>query len=99
MYKVNKEKCTGCRACLGICPGATKMGPDGKAEIIDQEKLEQCGGESVCPLGAIEKIDEEEKPETEAPQTQPSPSGGRGLGRGRGFGQGRGRGRGGGRRW
>ena len=33
------------------------MGKDGKAEIIDQKKLEQCGGESVCPMGAIERVD------------------------------------------
>ncbi len=59
MFRVNKEKCVGCRACLQACPGATKIGEDGKAEIIDQEKLEQCGGESICPLGAIEKKESE----------------------------------------
>jgi len=32
---------------------------DGKAEVVDQEKLEQCGGESVCPFGAIEKVSDE----------------------------------------
>ncbi len=58
-YKVNKEKCIGCQVCLQTCPGATKMGADNKAEVIDSEKLEKCGGESVCPTGAIEK--EEEK--------------------------------------
>jgi len=58
MFKVNKEKCIGCQACVQACPGATKIRKDGKAEIIDQEKLEQCGGESVCPLGAIEKVAE-----------------------------------------
>ena len=55
-YKINKEKCTGCQACLQTCPGATKIGEDGKAEIVDQDKLEECGGENVCPFGAIEKI-------------------------------------------
>ncbi len=59
MYKVNKEKCIGCGVCLSNCPGATKLQDDGKAEIIDQEKLEKCGGESVCPMGAIEKVSEE----------------------------------------
>lgn len=54
-YKVNKEKCIGCGVCLANCPGATKINEDGKAEVIDQKKLEECGGESVCPLEAIEK--------------------------------------------
>ena len=60
-YKVNKEKCTGCGVCVVNCPRATKMGDDGKAEIIDQEKLEQCGGENVCPFGAIEKVSNEKE--------------------------------------
>lgn len=64
MFRVNKEKCIGCQVCIQACPGATRIGPDGKAEVIDQEKLEQCGGESVCPLGAIEKVSEETKPES-----------------------------------
>ena len=54
-YKVNKEKCIGCQVCITNCLGATKIGEDGKAEVIDQEKLEKCGGENVCPVGAIEK--------------------------------------------
>jgi len=55
-YKVNKQKCVGCGACLANCPGATQLKEDGKAEIIDEEKLEQCGGENICPMGAIERI-------------------------------------------
>jgi len=61
MFKVNKEKCVGCQSCLRVCPEAIKIGSDGKAEIIDQEKLKECGGESVCPLGAIEKIPDKSK--------------------------------------
>ncbi len=60
-YKINKLKCTGCQVCVRVCPGATKIGEDGKAEIIDQEKLEKCGGGSVCPMGAIEGTDGNEK--------------------------------------
>ncbi len=56
MYKINKEKCIGCGLCVVDCPGSTELKEDGKAEIIDQEKLEDCGGEKVCPYGAIEKI-------------------------------------------
>ena len=59
IFKVNKEKCIGCGVCLANCPGATKIGEDGKAEVIDQKKLKECGGESVCPLEAIEKKESE----------------------------------------
>jgi len=90
-YKVNKSKCTGCQACIVNCPGATKIGSDGKAEVINQEKLEQCGGENVCPIGAIEKTN------GEASSYQMGAGRGRGLGRGPRDGRGGGRG-GGGRR-
>jgi len=60
MFKVNKEKCLGCGTCVQACPGSTKIGDDDKAEIIDQDKLKECGGESVCPFGAIEKTEEKE---------------------------------------
>ncbi len=56
MYKVNKSKCLGCGVCVSNCPEGMKMGPDNKAEVIDQKELEECGGDSVCPMGAIEKI-------------------------------------------
>jgi len=55
-FKVNKEKCLGCGICMVTCPGATELKEDGKAMVIDQEKLRKCGGEDVCPYGAIEKI-------------------------------------------
>jgi len=54
-YKINKEKCQGCGSCQAICPQGIKLGEDGKAEIIDQEKLKECGGKEVCPFGAIEE--------------------------------------------
>jgi NAD-dependent dihydropyrimidine dehydrogenase PreA subunit len=101
-YQINKQKCLGinrCGICLRNCPGATVEGIDGKAEIIDQEKLELCGGESVCPMGAIEAIGQEQnQSETEnirrKSTSQFIPSQGRGLGMGRGRGMGSGRGRG-----
>ena len=61
MYRINKKKCIGCGVCVASCPGATEIGEDGKARIIDQKKLEECGGESICPMGAIEKVEEGEK--------------------------------------
>ncbi len=95
MYKVNKVNCTGCQVCVQTCPGATKIGTDGKAEVVDQKKLEACGGEKVCPFGAIEKIDGTKESETNnADKSDVSPAdpslGGRGIGAGRGRGMGRG---------
>ena len=58
MYKVNKEKCIGCGLCVAECPKGAELKEDGKAEIIDSEKLEECGGENVCPYGAIQKTEE-----------------------------------------
>jgi len=54
-FKVNKEKCIGCGVCVVSCQGATELESDGKAKVIDSEKLEKCGGENVCPYGAIEE--------------------------------------------
>ena len=51
------------------------MGKDGKAEIIDQKKLKQCGGEKVCSMGAIVSSSH-----------QHSPFGGKGMGEGKGRG-------------
>ena len=99
MYRVNQQKCTGCRICLQSCPGATKIGADGKAEVIDQEKLAACGGEKVCPFGAIEKVDEENgsKDNNSNNKEVSENRSGYGMGRGRGLGLGRGMGRGQGR--
>ncbi len=103
MFKVNKQKCTSCQLCVQKCPGATKIGDDGKAEVINQDKLEECGGESICPFGAIEKVGEESataEPRSYQPQpsqpSQPFPQpffpGGFGRGMGKGMGAGRRRG-------
>jgi NAD-dependent dihydropyrimidine dehydrogenase PreA subunit len=99
-YRINKGKCLGinrCGICLRNCPGATREGNDGKAEIIDQERLDLCGGLSVCPVGAIEEVDQEARQIEEVekrtrPQFIPGQGRGLGMGGGRGLGAGRGRG-------
>jgi len=103
-YKVDKQRCKGCEVCVKHCPGATMMGQDGKCTIVDEQKLEQCGGEKVCPYGAILNLEKET--ETIPPLQQQSfdRGMGRGMGKGRGRGlgigprDGRGKGRGGGGR-
>lgn len=59
MHRVNKSKCIGCGACEVVCPEGIKIGPDGKAEVIDQEKIKKCDIKNVCPYEAIEEIEEE----------------------------------------
>ncbi len=54
-YSVNKEKCIGCGLCVATCPDGMELGEDGKAKVIDGDKVEQCGGEALCPYQAIEK--------------------------------------------
>jgi len=57
-YKINKEKCISCGVCWAVCPeGAALDDTDSKAKIIDSEKMEKCGGASVCPYEAIEKVE------------------------------------------
>lgn len=54
-YKVNIDKCIGCGTCAAICGEGAEM-DDNKAKIISSAKIEECGGEELCPYGAIEQI-------------------------------------------
>jgi ferredoxin len=54
-YEVNKDKCLGCFICTVNCPGGMAQDDDGKAKVVDSDKVETCGGESVCPHGVVEK--------------------------------------------
>ncbi|MBN1695060.1 4Fe-4S binding protein [candidate division WOR-3 bacterium] len=115
MFKVNREKCTGCGICLNACPVRAISMSDGKAQI-EKEKCENCGVcVSVCPAGAIYSDSDTEarirrKFSSSQVPTSPGTGAGGGMGRGLGRGMGRGLGRGprdgrgggrggGGRRW
>lgn len=52
-YKIDKDTCVGCGACVGSCPvGAISIGDDGKA-VINPEVCISCGTcAAVCPVGA-----------------------------------------------
>ena len=50
---VDKSKCTGCEACVGVCPVESIKMVDGKAEI-DAGTCIDCGVcVTTCPEGAI----------------------------------------------
>ncbi|HEX2958989.1 MAG TPA: 4Fe-4S binding protein [Chitinispirillaceae bacterium] len=50
---VQSNKCTGCRACEGVCRVDALRFIDGKA-VIDPTKCVECGRcVEVCPSGAI----------------------------------------------
>jgi ferredoxin len=63
MYKVNKDKCIGCGACVSTCPEVFAFGDDGLAEVIAQPNEENINlaNEALenCPTDAIEIVEEE----------------------------------------
>lgn len=52
-FKINKEKCIGCGACIDSCPmGCIKFDDDSKAQI-DESICISCGTcNAVCPVDA-----------------------------------------------
>jgi ferredoxin len=55
MVKINNKKCTGCGACVEICPVQAILVKNGKA-VIDQKKCIRCGAcISSCSQNAIEE--------------------------------------------
>lgn len=54
-YKINKDKCMGCHACMGACPAmAISDDETGKCQI-DRTKCMGCGTcAAICPASAIE---------------------------------------------
>jgi len=93
MFKVDKERCVGCGACVEVCPAQAISIVDGKAKI-NADKCVDCGRcAQVCSQEAI-------YPGAGAQQSFSlnqgwmSPPSGLGMNRGRGLGRGMGRGRG-----
>jgi nitroreductase/NAD-dependent dihydropyrimidine dehydrogenase PreA subunit len=54
--QIDKELCTGCGACIDICPSKTLSLVDGKAEVTGDDSM-QCGQcAAVCPEGAVRVV-------------------------------------------
>ncbi len=53
-YVIN-DKCTGCMACLSVCPVGAISGEKKKLHVIDQDKCDACGScHDVCTFAAID---------------------------------------------
>lgn len=63
MFKVNKDKCIGCGACVGTCDEVFDFGDDNLAEVKVQpdDNNAELANEALnnCPTGAIENEDNE----------------------------------------
>ena len=54
-YTVSNERCTGCGACLAICPVKAIEGEKKKVHVILQSVCTQCGAcQQICPVDAID---------------------------------------------
>ncbi len=60
-FKVNKDACIGCGACMALCPEVFDMDEDGLAKVIKEEELTPEEVENAtdamegCPTAAISK--------------------------------------------
>ena len=55
MVYVDKDECTGCETCVGVCPVEAISMVDGIAEI-DQDTCTECGAcIDECPVDAIKE--------------------------------------------
>ena len=53
-YSIDEEKCTGCAACVKICPTKATAGERKQPHKIDQDKCIKCGAcLEACKFGAI----------------------------------------------
>ncbi len=62
MFKINKDKCIGCGACVGTCNEVFDFDDDNLATVKNQPTKEnlELATEALenCPTGAIEKVEE-----------------------------------------
>lgn len=62
--KVDQDICIGCGACFGNYPDCFEMTDDGlakeKTPVTDEQKEEQEEAIEICPVGAIQEVEEEE---------------------------------------
>ena len=57
-YTVVPEKCTGCTACVKVCPSGAITGERKKPHLIDHDKCIRCGScETACKFDAIVKTE------------------------------------------
>lgn len=55
-YSIDREKCTGCMACIKVCPEDAIRGEKKKPHTIDQNKCIKCGTcYDICKFNAIIK--------------------------------------------
>lgn len=55
MPRINRDICTGCKACIETCPTNALGRVRGKANLSHPDRCTYClACEDVCPVGAIE---------------------------------------------
>ncbi len=56
--KVDQDSCTGCEACVGLCPDVFEMNDDDLAQVKADADYSGCDEEEaidICPVEAISK--------------------------------------------
>ena len=54
---LNASVCTGCGACIDVCPHAVFLLEGGKAAIAERERCMECGAcARNCPAGALSVV-------------------------------------------
>ncbi len=55
-YSINAKKCTGCQACLRVCPASCISGKKKKVHSIDQSRCVHCGScFDVCKFNSVKR--------------------------------------------
>ena len=62
--KVDADRCIRCGACIATAPESFDYGDDGESKVINENVTEEVRQAiDMCPVSAIEIVDEEEKEE------------------------------------